>query len=71
MNFVHNNETCHIPFCKECLANIKQLGKKAKSYNLGKITRSVQKCDLCGSTAIDHTEAHCSSNRLQINLRIS
>lgn len=22
-----------------------------------------QKCDLCGSTAIDHTEIHCSLNR--------
>lgn len=23
-----------------------------------------QKCDLCGSTAIDHTEMHCQMNRM-------
>lgn len=23
-----------------------------------------QKCDVCGSTAIDHTENHCSVNRM-------
>lgn len=27
-----------------------------------------QKCDLCGSTAIDHTEMHCQMNRLNNRL---
>ena len=39
------------------------MGKKKFLQNPPKSLKG-QKCELCGSTAIDHTEMHCSMNRL-------
>ena len=70
----HNSSTCGIPFCNDCFSRIKQLAQVAAGMHQKAHTatnervKPTHKCDLCGSTAIDHTEMHCQMNRMGKNL---
>jgi len=57
------------PTCKQgCIIchpcdPIKHGSSSAIQFPLPLKPKGGQKCDLCGSTAIDHTEMHCQMNR--------
>lgn len=38
-------------------------GGLATGYPVPLLLKGGKKCDICGSTAIDHTEMHCQMNR--------
>ena len=56
-------------YCKKCSGYIPDIGEHFCPPQYPVITTPLpaiklgQKCDVCGSTAIDHTENQCSLNR--------
>lgn len=75
-NLFYSNRINNMTICKKCRGWVPDTGEHF-CYPISDSTTpykyiQIRKCDICGSTAIDHTENQCQINRsLKKNLKSS